>query len=899
MLPQSLRPRSMRSLTLHLLCLAGLLTPPALAVDVGGVVPIEEEAPSDTDAGADELIDEEQAPADLMWLASDPSLGGSATPLVGLVWKGAPRGGLGATQPDTLDGLRALMERGNPEGALALAERLVRTLSGRDAAAAWLLIGMIHRDAGRHNLASEAFTEVRTRGGPLASWGAWYEAEQDLTRGRTKVALGECRTYLQLYPTGPHAEDCEQLIAIALARLGEADLALAAASRWDAAHPVGRIGEQVRLALAAALGPSAPDAAIAMLRELTVQFAAPLTTRRAERALASLRRQGHASATAPSDVPSLQRRAISLRDSGSIEQAWTLYTELARRGAESPELARWADDSLYSFASRTRHWTALYERYERAYSEYPSGDVAWNGYRAAAKGGDYAGVRRWVRRGLTQHPTHGSWRGQGELIGRTLLLAGDYALAVGQFDAAAARGGQTGRMNALYAGFASWKAGQRDDAIRRFTAIIDAGVGLGTEARYWRAKARGAGPEADADRAWIRSNAPESWYALLLREVDPDAPRTRDGQWPAQAPDGAPPPEPPATAAVPVGPIAIDLRRAEAPLSLAWPPVQPYAPGVAAWGLPAAPLVSVGAAPPPLDPRTPPPSYPEGPHFQRATAVALFDGVLARHASRWPDLAAVRDLARVGLYDLSGPLMNRVYVDWYTALRRRDVGARELSKDVDTAGWRQLFALSRDHHHTARHAYGLRTDPTQPEAALSTARLKLPLAHDHDVWRQSSRSGLDPYLVLGLMQTESVFDARAVSRVGARGPMQIMPRTGHLLADLAEDEGFTAATLHDPIVAVDYGIAYLGLLMERFGGVYPLAVASYNGGPHNVSVWLAGTGHALPIDEWVEHIPFAETRRYVRLVTERYARYAKIYEAHAEVAIPPHPTLDDASVVNF
>ena len=179
-------------------------------------------------------------------------------------------------------------------------------------------------------------------------------------------------------------------------------------------------------------------------------------------------------------------------------------------------------------------------------------------------------------------------------------------------------------------------------------------------------------------------------------------------------------------------------------------------------------------------------------------------------------------------------------------------------------------------------------------------RLAYPLAHDRYVWEHGSQQGVDPYLVLGLMRQESTYNALAMSPVGARGAMQIMPKTGHLLADLKHDTNFTAGDLEDPVFAVGYGITYLGLLLDRFDGNFPLAVASYNAGPHNVSRWLAGTGPDAPVDVFVETLPYRETRNYVKQVSSNYATYVALYApAGTSVRVPERVSGDDKSVVDF
>ncbi|HMV65276.1 MAG TPA: transglycosylase SLT domain-containing protein, partial [Myxococcota bacterium] len=131
--------------------------------------------------------------------------------------------------------------------------------------------------------------------------------------------------------------------------------------------------------------------------------------------------------------------------------------------------------------------------------------------------------------------------------------------------------------------------------------------------------------------------------------------------------------------------------------------------------------------------------------------------------------------------------------------------------------------------------------------------------------------------------------------------MQILPRTGHLLASLGEgDPTFTARSLHDPAVAVAYGIRYLGLLTQRFEGVTPLAIAAYNAGPHNVSAWMEGMGRGTPLDVFTEAIPFVETRNYVRKVLLAYDRYVTLHgPPDARVVLPAAVAGDRPAFVDF
>jgi hypothetical protein len=260
------------------------------------------------------------------------------------------------------------------------------------------------------------------------------------------------------------------------------------------------------------------------------------------------------------------------------------------------------------------------------------------------------------------------------------------------------------------------------------------------------------------------------------------------------------------------------------------------------------------------------------------------------------------ELASLGLYDLAGPLFAHFYEDWREATRssRHPHHAVVRMTALRTEDWRALFFHTRDHHHSARFAYGLDRSLSAPEWKEEALRLAWPLAHDRFVWRHGRAADIDPYLVLALMRQESTYNAIAMSPVGARGAMQIMPRTGHLLAERTRDMHYTASNLEDPVFAVGYGITYLALLMERFGGTFPLAVSAYNAGPRNVSSWISATELDIPIDVFVEQIPLRETRNYVKQVSSHYATYLDLYAPEGtQLRVPPTPAADKAGVVEF
>lgn len=135
----------------------------------------------------------------------------------------------------------------------------------------------------------------------------------------------------------------------------------------------------------------------------------------------------------------------------------------------------------------------------------------------------------------------------------------------------------------------------------------------------------------------------------------------------------------------------------------------------------------------------------------------------------------------------------------------------------------------------------------------------------------------DPALVLGLIRQETEFDAYAISSAGARGLMQMMPASAKMAAKQAKLPYRPDALLHDTRYNMQLGMTEYRGHLDRFGGSWVLAAAAYNAGPNNAKKWLAANGDPRvsdPID-WIEQIPFGETRNYVQRILEN----AQVYRA--------------------
>ncbi|MCK9395912.1 MAG: transglycosylase SLT domain-containing protein [Methylobacter sp.] len=151
--------------------------------------------------------------------------------------------------------------------------------------------------------------------------------------------------------------------------------------------------------------------------------------------------------------------------------------------------------------------------------------------------------------------------------------------------------------------------------------------------------------------------------------------------------------------------------------------------------------------------------------------------------------------------------------------------------------------------------------------------LRFPVYYSSQIHNNAYRQNLDPAIVFGLIRQESIFNKDAESSVGARGLMQIMPKTGMQIARELKEKWQSDQSLFNPDVNVKYGAFYYKKLLQQFHGHFVLAVAAYNAGPGRVAKWLP-SAVAMPADIWVETIPYQETRKYVSSVLS----YAIIYQ---------------------
>lgn len=197
----------------------------------------------------------------------------------------------------------------------------------------------------------------------------------------------------------------------------------------------------------------------------------------------------------------------------------------------------------------------------------------------------------------------------------------------------------------------------------------------------------------------------------------------------------------------------------------------------------------------------------------------------------------------------------------------------------------QLYASYGDAFHAMRvlkRALPYASSAPIQSIPLAYWRILFPQPYWDTIQAESAKNGLDPYFVASLIRQESEFNPSAISHANAYGLMQLLPSVGK---QMAREEGLGSIDtrqLLDPVLNIRLGTRYLRETMEHFGRVPEYALAAYNAGENRVTDWQAA-GPYTGIDEFVESIPFSETREYVEAIVRNQEMYRDI-DRFAKVA---------------
>jgi soluble lytic murein transglycosylase len=208
---------------------------------------------------------------------------------------------------------------------------------------------------------------------------------------------------------------------------------------------------------------------------------------------------------------------------------------------------------------------------------------------------------------------------------------------------------------------------------------------------------------------------------------------------------------------------------------------------------------------------------------------------------------------------------------------------REIAADPDSGSWSalaeaQIYASFGETFRAMRSLK--RALPYAASASINSIplvywRILFPEPYWETIRTESAKNNLDPYLVASLIRQESEFNPAAVSYANAWGLMQLLPSVGKAMAREEGMTHFETFQLLDPDTNIRLGTRYLRHMLDRFGGVQEYALAAYNAGDNRVTDWeAAGPYHGM--DEFVESIPFTQTREYVEAILRNIETYRAI-----------------------
>ncbi len=249
-----------------------------------------------------------------------------------------------------------------------------------------------------------------------------------------------------------------------------------------------------------------------------------------------------------------------------------------------------------------------------------------------------------------------------------------------------------------------------------------------------------------------------------------------------------------------------------------------------------------------------------------------------------PELKLAQELAKTGLFRDAGEEVQAVL---------QTVGSAEAALRMGHA-MQALGEYGAAHALAARWLWGAVYTLRTPEAIA----LMYPRAYQETVEKQSKDHGLDPFMAWAIMRRESAFRPEVSSVADARGLMQLIPPTARAIAKELNLDPPEPDELYSPEENVTLGTWYLSALLERFQGHPSLCAAAYNAGAKPVVHW-AEERASLPLDMWVEEIPYKETRGYVKQVTADYYIYQALSGPKAERRLSMQVPSPRATGVSF
>lgn len=220
------------------------------------------------------------------------------------------------------------------------------------------------------------------------------------------------------------------------------------------------------------------------------------------------------------------------------------------------------------------------------------------------------------------------------------------------------------------------------------------------------------------------------------------------------------------------------------------------------------------------------------------------------------------------------PIDSATLIKKYPQLQRMQ---ELLAIDWLTSAKREWYSLLDELDATELHAVSILTSQwEQHSMAITTAakaqkwndlQVRFPTPHKTPVMQSAKKHNVDPAWVYGVIRRESAFSHNIRSSAGAVGLMQLMPQTAKYIGRKIGIRKPSRQMLTEPKSNIELGSAYLSYLYKKYNGNMVLATAAYNAGPQRVDSWLP-EDRTLSADQWIDSIPFTETRSYVKAVLE-------------------------------
>jgi tetratricopeptide (TPR) repeat protein len=774
--------------------------------------------------------------------------------------------------------------QGDLHGTITLLEPMLTGWmgpKGHRGDAAHFLLATAYVQRGDWNMAVRHFRIIRANKRALAPHSILEEARANLMRGQHWSLRKNCEEIREKWPNQESADECLLLLGDSYASTDRVDASWRHYDAWLARHPSNTRVEEVLLRKFSVLNAHSPEKARPHLEGLYLNHRYPTT----DRSVLSMLEKAPALET----IEQQGLRAFSLLRTGRLGEAWELFQKIQSMGTETPAAKDWIQNHRRDFSWRSRNFDFYADIMLDIHKKQETSEVAWKVFRAYVRGGEWDKAVDWGRASLRKYRWRGRWSGARDDLAQAEMFVRDYRSAGQRWSEL------KGRKAKFYSGFCHYMAGDYKIALQKLDKLFGSQDGWTVAGRYWSGKAwqkLGEEENAEAEFDLVRENDETGWYRLLLHPiVEQEGAQgwlDRTGHWGG-------------------GPRAAlaDLQKLTHPGQTAVSgPRQPSTPNPAAsidWAKLSWPLENQeqhSTLSAEWDPPVPehigsfPSSYSTeffGDSEDLETSFVYIQEQLQKH---YPELQACYDLIQAGFYPEAGRIIARVHDHWKLNYKS--------SLPIIFEDWRKALIYARAHHHVMLYTTGTGETLEDPEHRKAVERLNYPVVRPAEVWKHSQDFGLDPYVIYSIMRAESTYRDYVVSPAGAIGYIQVMPLTGAKVAYLLGEDYYNPKDLEDPAKNLRYGMFYFSKLLERFGGSFPFAVGSYNAGPHNMSRWYKNLKGHVDLDEFVEHIPYDETRIYTKKVSAYYAKYVDLYEtAGAQVILPQPANIDDAEVIDF